>query len=176
MMDNSVSSNGVPGNFAGSAPVVTYSTPSLPPLATETVPSTSPRQRFLAALAGLLPRNLPASNRPSGGATSPSSLYKRASGALTVTAFLAVLAFGLLFLLPVGPAWAQDDTIMYPEKGTEPVETYTASDPEGAMVHWSLGGVDASDFMIEDGVLRFKKSPDYETPKGGGTVTSRQVV
>ena len=99
MMDNSVSSNGFPSSFAGSVPVVTNSTP-LP--ATETVPRSSPRQRLLAALTGLLPRNLPASNRPSGGATSPSSLYKRASGALTVTAFLALLAASLLFLLPGG--------------------------------------------------------------------------
>ena len=90
MMDNSVSSNGFPGSVAGSVPVVTNSTP-LP--ATETVPRSSPRQRLLAALTGLLPRNLPASNRPSGGATSSSS-YKGASRALGVTALLAVLAVG----------------------------------------------------------------------------------
>ena len=35
------------------------------------------------------------------------------------------------------------------------------------MVKWSLGGDDASDFMIENGVLSFKKSPDYEKPMGG---------
>ena len=34
---------------------------------------------------------------------------------------------------------------------------------------WSLGGDDASDFMLENGVLSFKKSPDYEKPMGGGT-------
>ena len=95
MMDNSVSSDG----FAGSVPVVTNPPP---PLATEAVPRPSPRQRLLAALAGLLPRNLPASNPLSGGATPPSSLYKRASRALGVTAFLAALAVGLLFLLPGG--------------------------------------------------------------------------
>ena len=166
MMDNPVSSNGFPGSVAGSVPVVTNSTP-LP--ATETVPRSSPRQRLLAALTGLLPRNLPASNRPSGGATSPSSLYKRASGALTVTAFLAVLAFGLLFLLPGGPAWAQDaDTIEYAENGTDPVATYTAVDPEGVAIAWSLGGTDAAGFTIAGGVLAFVKSPNFEKPGDDG--------
>ena len=162
MMDNSVSSNGFPSSFAGSVPVVTNSTP---PPAAETVPRSSPRQRLLAALTGLLPRNLRASNRPSGGATSPSSLYKRASGALTVTAFLAVLAFGLLFLLPGGPAWAQDaDTIEYAENGTGPVATYSAVDPEGVVITWSLSGDDAADFTIAGGVLAFVKSPNFEAP------------
>ena len=45
--------------------------------------------------------------------------------------------------------------------------TYTATDPEGAMVMWSLEGDDAGDFMIENGVLSFKKSPDFEMPMGG---------
>ena len=162
MMDNSVSSNGVPGGFAGSAPVVTNPPP---PLAAEAVPRPSPRQRFLAALAGLLPRNLPASKPPSG-RTNSSSSYKGASRALGVTALLAVLAVGLLFLLPGGLAWAQDaGTIEYPENGTDAVATYTATDPEGtAITSWSLGGTDADAFTIEGGVLRFKKSPDYETP------------
>ena len=54
-----------------------------------------------------------------------------------------------------------------PENGTGAVATYTATDPEGAAVSWSLGGDDASDFMLENGVLSFKKSPDYEKPMGG---------
>ena len=32
-------------------------------------------------------------------------------------------------------------------------------------MRWSLGGVDAEDFTIEDGVLRFAKTPDYESAK-----------
>ena len=31
-------------------------------------------------------------------------------------------------------------------------------------MRWSLGGVDAGDFNIDNGVLRFAKSPDYESP------------
>ena len=94
--------------------------------------------------------------------------------------FSRLLAVGLLFLLPGGLLQAQssDGAIMYPENGTGPVATYTASDPEGAMVRWSLGGDDASDFMIENGVLSFKKSPDYEMPMGGsaGTATTYSVT
>ena len=67
------------------------------------------------------------------------------------------------------PEISGDDMIEYPERDTDPVATYTASDPEGASVRWSLSGADAGDFTIEDGVLRFAKTPDYETPKGGGT-------
>ena len=63
------------------------------------------------------------------------------------------------------PDISGDDTISYPEKGTGAVATYTASDPEGASVRWSLGGVDAADFTIDNGVLRFAKTPDYERPR-----------
>ena len=38
------------------------------------------------------------------------------------------------------PEISGDDAIEYPEKGMNLVETYTASDPEGASVRWSLGG------------------------------------
>ena len=52
----------------------------------------------------------------------------------------------------------------YAENGTGPVATYTAPDPEGGSVGWSLEGVDAGDFTIAGGVLRFKSSPDFENP------------
>ena len=72
---------------------------------------------------------------------------------------------GLLFLLPGGPLQAQESaTIMYPENGTEPVATFTAVDPEGKDIVWSLDGDDAGAFEIEGGVLTFAKSPDYEMP------------
>ena len=182
MKDNSVSSNGFPGRFAGAVPVVTNSTPSP---ATETVPRPSPRQRLLAALAGLLPRNLPASNPPSG-RTNSSSSYKGASRALGVTALLALLAASLLFLLPGGPLHAQEGGVSgsgagceetsdkmgyecdYAENGTGPVATFTATDPEGAVVAWSLGTTandqDAIFSISKEGVLTFRESPDYETP------------
>ncbi len=59
-----------------------------------------------------------------------------------------------------------DVTCDYDENGTDPVANFSAMDPEGEMIVWSLGGADASDFDIPDGVLSFKKSPDYEDPKG----------
>ncbi len=54
---------------------------------------------------------------------------------------------------------------MYAENGTDAVATYTATDPEGtAITSWSLTGTDADAFTIVGGVLRFAKTPDYETP------------
>ena len=96
----------------------------------------------------------------------PGSLTKDPRRALSVTAFLAALAVGLLFLLPGGLVWAQDaGTIEYAEDRTDPVTTYTAMDPEQtAITSWTLAGTDADAFTIEGGVLRFAKSLDYENP------------
>ena len=53
----------------------------------------------------------------------------------------------------------------YAENGTDDVATFTAMDPEGATISWTLEGTDADVFDISsDGVLTFKSSPDYETP------------
>ena len=81
---------------------------------------------------------------------------------LSLKARLVAIPF-LLALLPAQSAWAQDATIEYPEKSMHPVRTFVATDPEGAVVpSWSLSGVDAEDFSIEDGVLSFKSPPDFE--------------
>ena len=111
-------------------------------------------------------RKFPGLHPPLGGAASP-SLSTNRRFAFPIVAFLAILAVGLLFLLPGGLVQAQssDGTIMYPENGTVLVATYTAVDPEmTAIVSWSLGGDDAGVFDIAGGVLSFKKSPDFETP------------
>ena len=55
----------------------------------------------------------------------------------------------------------------YAENGTGPVATYTAVDPEGADIVWSVAGTDAGDFSIENGVLTFKSPPNFEAPTGG---------
>ena len=52
----------------------------------------------------------------------------------------------------------------YAENGTGVVARFTAEDPEGESITWSLAGADSEDFSIENGVLRFKSSPDYEDP------------
>ena len=56
-----------------------------------------------------------------------------------------------------GPA-----TVSYPEQGHERVAQYTASDPEGAAIEWSLGGADAGAFTLSGGELHFGSAPDYE--------------
>ena len=101
-------------------------------------------------------------------------------------AFLAAVAFGLLFLLPGGLLQAQsgDARVEYAENGTDPVATYTGIDPEGRPIYWLLADAvvtdeatgdditaddlaDVDHFMISsDGVLSFKFSPDYEMPRG----------
>ena len=139
-----------------------------PPSFVAETPPTSLGRRLQRALTGGPDRKSSGPHSPPGGAASPSlPLNRRLS--FPIITLLAALTVGLLFLLPGGPLQAQDadGPIMYAENGTGAVATYTAEDPEGASIRWSLDGTDASDFMIENGVLRFKKSPDYEKPMGG---------
>ena len=82
-------------------------------------------------------------------------------------ALLTALAVGFLLLRPGGLVFAQAEAIEYPENGTGAVATFTAVDPEGESIVWSLADDDnaAPDdelFDIENGVLSFKSSPDYE--------------
>ena len=74
-------------------------------------------------------------------------------------------------VMPPGDPCKQDAVTMYvtcdyDENGTDPVANFSAMDPEGEMIVWSLGGADASDFDITGGVLSFKSSPDFESPMG----------
>ena len=115
-------------------------------------------------------RKFPGLHPPPGGATSP-PLSTNRRFALPILALLAALAVGLLFLIPGGPLHAQDadGPIMYAENGTGPVATYTAEDPEGTTITWTLEGNDAADFKISSaGVLTFKQSPNFEMATGGG--------
>ena len=121
--------------------------------------------RFPAGLTGLLGGNFSSPNPPSNGATSL-SVHMGASRVLTGIAILATLILGLWLLLPGGALRAQDAAIEYAENGTDPVATYTAVDPEGVAIKWSLSGADAADFTIAGGVLAFVKSPDFEKPDG----------
>ena len=60
-----------------------------------------------------------------------------------------------------GPAMAD-----YEENGADAVAAYTAEDPEGTEVAWSLGGEDAGAFAFSDaGLLTFIAPPDYESPE-----------
>ena len=95
-------------------------------------------------------RKFPGLHPPPGGAASP-SLSTNRRFAFPILALLAALAVGLLFLLPGGPLHAQDadGPIMYAENGMGPVATYTAEDPEGTAITWSLSGTDEGDFDID---------------------------
>ena len=51
------------------------------------------------------------------------------------------------------------------ENATATVDAFTADDPEGAVIRWTLAGDDDDDFVIsEHGVLAFARPPDFEHP------------
>ena len=82
---------------------------------------------------------------------------------------IAVLIAVLAALLTASGVRAQSntETFRYEENGTAAVGTFTARDPEGGKIYWSLNGDDAARFSISNrGVLSFKKSPNYEMPRG----------
>ena len=139
MMNDSVNPNQIGDDSVASTRMTTQSSPSS--LAPKTAHRTSLGHRFRRALAGGPNRRLPGLHPSLGGAASlPPFLHRRL--ALPILAILALLAASLLFLLPGSPLQAQDDgTIEYAENGTGPVATYTATDPEGTAVKWSLAGL-----------------------------------
>ena len=56
-----------------------------------------------------------------------------------------------------------DDMVDYAEDRVDAVATYSATDPDGTPVTWSLSGVDAGRFDITDrGVLSFAILPDFD--------------
>ena len=58
------------------------------------------------------------------------------------------------------------------------VATLMATDPEGVDIVWSLSGPDRDDFSIEDGMLKFMETPDYEMPTSAitsGKLAARNV-
>ena len=65
-------------------------------------------------------------------------------------------------------------SVSYPENGTDPVVTLSAMDQDGDPIVWSRSGRDEGDFTIDGGVLRFKSSPNYESPVSGATGTQSE--
>ena len=66
-----------------------------------------------------------------------------------------------------GPDLSGPREIVYVEKTTGSVGTYTATDPEGTITSftWTLGDRDSADFEISNGgVLTFKGAPKHEDP------------
>ena len=162
MKDNSIAPSGIADYSVDS----TRSYESRPHLTTETTRRASSGRRLLGALTGDSNRRLPGFHSLSSGAAPSSLLLSKRF----IFPLFALLAVGLLFLLSGGPLHAQDaaDPIEYAENGTGPVATFTADDPEADHIIWSLSGVDARDFTIVGGVLRFDSTPDYETPVDTG--------
>ena len=61
-------------------------------------------------------------------------------------------------------------TAYYEENRMDAVETYMANGPMAARAHWSLEGDDVADFRLaNDGMLKFRSSPNYETPRDADT-------
>ena len=161
----------------------------------KSTPPSFRRRENAAAIVKAPPLGINFKNGPTPDRGAVPNPAKRRRHAFSAVAFLAAVAFGLLFLLPGGHLQAQDgDARMeYAENGTDPVATYTGIDPEGRKIYWSLAtvGVDLSDpangntndpedvqpadivdnadFTISsDGVLRFKLPPNFEMPDGDG--------
>ena len=125
----------------------------------------------MGVLASGLGRRSSSHYSPTDSPNSPSLLVKR-QFAFPILAVLAVAALGLWLLLPGGALRAQDAAIEYAENDTSAVATFTAVDPEGRPVYWSLlattdsdptgitSGTDSADvahFSISaNGVLSFK--------------------
>ena len=131
---------------------------------------------------------------PGGGA----SLLSNKRLTLPFLAFVAVLAAGLLFLMPGGllQAQATSETYYHHENDEGPVVTLTARDPERVSpVVWSLltvlpdpapmvGGAaliaadfaDEDSFTVENGVLSFDGKPNFEGVSALGDNDEYKVV
>ena len=87
----------------------------------------------------------------------------------TVMTRLLIVAAVLATLMLIVPAtFAQESgaTIEYTENGTDPVRTFTSSDPEGAGIDWDVTGLDADFFSIDSrGMLMFNDKPNYESAR-----------
>ena len=61
-------------------------------------------------------------------------------------------------------------TVAYDENAAAAVAAFTATDPELAIIRWSLGGADGAVFEISGlGVLSFLRPPDFEHPADNDT-------
>ena len=87
----------------------------------------------------------------------------------TVLARLGLVAAILATLMILAPVASAAEELEYEEGRTDPVATFSASDEDGDAIDWTRAGDDAGDFEINEdasgnGVLTFKKTPNYESP------------
>ena len=88
----------------------------------------------------------------------------------TVGALVAITAFLIFTGVSPDSAFAQTPPpepvmLQHEENNSGPISTFLAEDPEGAGIDWDVTGTDAEFFTItSEGVLSFKKAPDFERP------------
>ena len=107
-------------------------------------------------------------------ATDPSGLFD------TITVTIAVTDEN------EGPLVARTDRISHAENSTVDIVEYTARDPEGVTIIWSVTGTDSARFTFDVSVvdgdsiaaLKFRTPPDFEAPtdNGGNNVYLVTVV
>ena len=78
------------------------------------------------------------------------------------------------------PVLSGPDSPSFDENGTGAVGAYSALDPDGHSIAWSLTGDDASDFRLSGSGpgrgLRFATAPNFESPGDDGTDNVYQVT
>ena len=74
------------------------------------------------------------------------------------------------------PELSGASVVSFAASGGGPVARYAARDPERAAITWSLAGVDASLFSIDNGELEFLTAPDYEAPADAGSDNEYEVT
>ena len=74
------------------------------------------------------------------------------------------------------PMITGDAAPSYDENGTGDVATYSATDPDGHMIGWSLAGPDRDVLTVSAGVLSFDSPPDFEDPDDTGGDNDYQVT
>ena len=105
-------------------------------------------------------------------------------GALSLALVLGAV---VVFLMTGGLGEGQDATVVeikFPENGSGTVAAYTAEDPEGEDVTWTLapaettGNDDLQDFSIDSstGILTFITPPDFEAPGDTDTRNTYNVI
>ena len=107
------------------------------------------------------------------------SLRRGKSWALALAAVLTGILLGVAMPDAIHPAHAQatDSSVDFAENRTAPVATFLAYDQDGDDITWTLGGPDDDLFTIDDGVLAFRESPNYEDPQSrSGTNVYRVAV
>ena len=111
------------------------------------------------------------SNRLYNAAISNEAVYRPMKLITKPVVVIAGILLAALLLAPTFSVSAQtppERSYRYAENRTDPVATFRANTD----VEWSLTGADVNDFDIDNGVLEFKSSPNYEVPTSSTAETN----